>query len=329
MNVQTPSFRLHAKGVWFCRWGGRDHYFTKDKAGSYNLYLASLSEWAEWRQQRDILRKLPPIKAQQITIAFLAKKFLENRQNEGGIERRQFYEKHLKKFTASAGGNMAAAFKPAWLQVLKDRLIRLGYAPRTINHDIQAVKTMLQWGMDMEHVPTVNLKGVTKLPLPPIPDKSWPVVKVRQFVMGCPDENMRAWLAVCYLCALRPKEMVRIMTGQGEWIEHGVMIIPNKMRNRVRLHRHVLFSLEAFRWWRKCRKRWTRLDSFSAAVVRTQGDGPHRLRHSAGTHLMQRGILREDADAILGHYPTSVSLTYMPMQWQHLRRLMARISLKD
>ncbi len=326
MNRRMPKLRRHASGHWFCRWAGRDHYFGRDRKRATQLYLASIAEFTAWRTQRDQFR-LPPL-SRSLTVQELHDRFVANREIEGGRDRADFYRKHLKRFVLAYSDAMAQHYKPNWLQILKDRLIISHLAPRTINHDIQAVRTMLQWAMDLELIAPVNLRGVKKLPLGEIPDKSWPVARVRQFVLGCPHPNLRSWLALCYLCALRPKECVRIMTGQGRWIQRGILVIPNKAR-RCRIARHVLFSAEAFRWWRAAKPQWSRLDSFSQACRLQLGSGPHALRHSAGTHLIAAGVAREDADSILGHYPRAISVTYMPLRWRHLRCLAARLTLED
>lgn len=326
MNRRTPTFRQHDSGVWYCKWGGRPHYFTIDREESYKKYLLSLQEWAKWRARRDTFK--PPPLGDELTLQALHDRFVANRESEGGKERADFYRKHLKRFIAAYPDAIAAEFKPPMLQRLKDVLLIKRMAPKTINHDIQAVRTMFQWAMDLELIQPVNIRGVKKLPLGPIPDKSWTPTKVRHFVLSCPKANLRAWLAMCYLCGLRPKECVRIMTGQGRWVQRGVMAIPNKAR-RVRIHRHVLFSAEAFAWWRRAEPQWSRLDSFSQACRDLLKSGPHALRHSAGTHLIQSGVAREDADSILGHYPREVSLVYMPLQWRRLRYLAARLTLED
>lgn len=326
-NVKPPSFRQHATGVWFCHWGGRAHYFSLDRAESYKRYLDSLAEWSQWRKARDELRYLS-LATPTLTVKDLASQFLDSRESEGGWERRDFYRKHLKRFLAAYSTAQAQAYKPILLQRIKDNMLAAGYKPRTINHDLQAVKTMFQWAVDLDLLQPVNTRGVRKLPLGEIPDKSWSRPKVLDFVLGTPDENMRAWLAMSYLCALRPSEAVRIMTGQGRWVQRGILQIPNKMRAKVRVPRHILFSAEAFAWWRRAKKRWTRLDSFSAAVGKARGDGSHRLRHSAATHLMLAGVSRADVDVILGHYPGRVTLTYIAPQWRRLRRLTARLTLK-
>lgn len=326
MNRNTPTFRLHARGIWFCRWGGKDHYFTANREESYEQYLESLQAWARWRRRRDDMRLPKP--GAEVTIQELHDRFVANRESEGGPDRAAFYRKHLKRFVAAYGPIIASDFRPVMLQRLKDAMLMARKSNRTTNHDIQAVRTMLQWAMDMEVIGPVNVRAVKKMPLGPIPDKSWPVSRVRQFILSCPHRNLRAWLAVCYLCGLRPKEMVRIMTGQGRWVDRGVMAIPNKSRV-VRIERHVLFSAEAFRWWRACRPQWSRLDSFSQACRAVQGVGPHQLRHSAGTALMLAGVPRDDADSILGHYPRAVSVTYMRMQWRRLRLLASRLTLED
>lgn len=326
MNAKPPGLRRHKTGIFFCRWGGKDHYFTRDQAESQKLYLQSLAQWTDWRQHRNTLR-FPPLRS-MITVQELHDRFLQNRGAERGAECEYYYRKSLRLFVASYADIPADAVRPAQLQRLKDVLASQGRAPKTVNHTVQAVKTMFGWGADMELIRSVNLRGVKLMSLPPIPNKSWTPGFVRRFILECPDEKLRPWLAVNYLCALRPIETVRIVNGEYEWEQRGVMIIKNKAWRRVRLARRVLFSAEAFSWWRRCEPIWSRLDSYSARCRSVAGSSPHRLRHSAATHLLQAGVPREDCDAFLGHYPSAVSLIYMPLQWRRLRLLGCRLSLQ-
>jgi integrase len=261
----------------------------------------------------------------ELTTMFLAAKELQ-----GGMDLRRYYEKHLQRFSRAFGDIRADVIRAINLQSIKDDMIRAGYAEKTINHDVVAVKAMLNWAMGLEYIPAVHLKGVKTCPLGPPPDKSMPVKAVRKMVLGAP-EPVRSWLAISYLCLMRPSEVVRCVQDEGEWVETGVFRLDRgKIDKKARLARHVVFSPEAMKWRRLCEPVWSRLDTYSAAVRRECGPGgPHALRHSAATHLAQLGVDRADIDLLLGHAPPRVSLTYAPIMWQPLRRTAARITLRS
>lgn len=327
MNQKPPELKWHKVAKqFFVRYAGKMHYLGHDRKKANSTYLDHLKIWASWRERRNE-RRLPPLRS-SLTIFQLGRKFLASRLREGGSERLDYYRKHLKRWFRAHGEDLADGIRPIWLQRIKDEMISQGFAARTVNHDLQAVKTMIQWGVDLELIPPCNLRGIKKLPTGEVPDRSLPIEVVRHIVFGHWDWSLTPWLAMQYLCAMRPSEVVRVVTGVGGWESEGVWKMPGKTTLRTKMPRRVLFSPEALSWLPHAEPYWSRLDSYSLAVRKAVGVGPHTLRHSAGTHLMLAGVSRHDADAILGHYPSEISLTYMPLQWQHLRESAARISLR-
>lgn len=82
--------------MWFFRWGGRDHYFTKSKRDSEARYLEILKQWAEWRAERNT-KRFPPI-TQSIAVVDVADLFLQAKAIEHGETTREYYRKHIKRF---------------------------------------------------------------------------------------------------------------------------------------------------------------------------------------------------------------------------------------
>ena len=342
MSRPPPRLRQHVRGYWFCRWGGRDHHFGRDHAVAERAYHSDpqhgLPGWIRWQERKAEVRRLGPMFA-SMTVLDLAERFLHSRLTEGGPGREDYYRKHLKRFATAYGADLAAQIRPRDLQALKDGMLARRYAPGTVNHDIGAVRTMFRWATGLEFIPPVSLHGVRKLPLGEVPDRSMTKAAVLDYVLGPIPKgkrkrifpgspNLQAWLAVSYLAGLRPTEAVHLVNDWGEWAETGVFRVRNKARQNVRLARHIILSPEALSWYEQCDARWTRLDSYSQAVCDALGQGPHRLRHSAATHLLAAKVPRADVDIFLGHYPPRVSLVYMQPQWKHLRRLAARITLR-
>lgn len=326
MNQRTPTLRKHVRGMWFCRWGGKDHYFGSDRTAAQELYLQSLSEWAQWRSSRNAQR-LPPMR-EAVSVAELSKKFLDWKEQQGGTNLRAYYNKHIGRFVAAFSHLRADMIRAAHLQAIKSDMLAAHYAPKTVNHDTVAIKAMLDWASGLEMIPAVALRGVKTLPLGPPKHRAIGLDGVRRMIRTAPDK-LKPWLAINYLCLMRPTEVVRVVHRQGQWVEKGVFRLDRgKMDQRVSVARHICFSREAFSWLRRAETFWARLDTYSAAVRRECGPGgPHPLRHSGATHLLQQGVARADIDLLLGHSPGRVSVTYAPIAWQPLRELVARITL--
>jgi integrase len=339
--MKPPGLHLHKTGQWFVMWGRKFRYLGRDRKVAEDRYLhderEGLPAWTRWREQRSQAARSRPHSV-SITVLELAAKFTAAIRVETGEERANGLDKHLRRFVASFGLDTAANVRPIQIQSLKDQMIRDSFAPRTINHDLQAVRQMFRWAVRLEYIHPVNLDGVRKERLGEIPDRSLPVTAVQRFICQAPGQ-LRAWLAITYLCGMRPSETVRVVRNQGHWVHRGVFKLDKYKTHRISpVARHILFTPEALRWLALCEPVWTRLDSFSPAVHRYQTDPDgdplhdpawtaHRLRHSAATHLLARRVPRADVDEWLGHYPGRVSVTYMPMRWLPLRRLGRRIDV--
>jgi dUTPase len=100
------------------------------------------------------------------------------------------------------------------------------------------------------------------------------------------------WLALNYLAALRPSEVVRLVRGEGEWIERGLFQprISKTFRDG-RTPRVYVLSEEAMMWLQHARPEWAHMKAYGTAVRRACGPGlPHPLRHSAAQHLSDLGV---------------------------------------
>lgn len=231
------------------------------------------------------------------------------------------------------GHAIASAIRGNHLQALKLDMLDADFARKTINHDLIAVRGMLQWAMDAELIPNVNLRAARNLSLGPVAHKAIGHSAVQVMVWGSP-EPVRSWLAVNYLTAARPVEMIRLVRREGDWIQDGVFRLDRgKMDRRAPIHRHLVLSPLALAWLAFCEPRWSRLDSYSQAVrdvspraPRAQG-GPHLLRHSAATHLRAAGASVSDTELILGHVRGRLSVTYAEIPWPTLRQTLSLLVL--
>jgi len=261
------------------------------------------------------------------------RQFLAAKELEGGIGRFKYYQKHLKRFINGYGHRAVNTIRVGDLHAIRQAMLGQKYHPKTINHDIVAVKAMFNWAGDLEiieHPP--NLRGCKTLPLPPPADRSMPLEDVKAMLKkaGEYDERLQPWLSVNYLTAMRPTEVVRTVFGEGDWTEDRVFRLDvSKVAVKTQMPRHVVFSAEAYSWFEKCEPVWRLQNSYSYATRKACGPGgPHPLRHSAASHLLQSGADRAAVDLILGHLPSRVSLTYAPISWRNLASTVALLSLE-
>lgn len=343
MSTRVPTLRKHSTGVWFCKWGGRSHYFSKDKKASERPYLDSLQQWGEWKSQRAAAR---PTRS-TFTVAQLADVFLAAKETDTEKSTHNYYRSHTARTLRLWGAIPTGAYDAEKLQALKTDMKRAhtmvggkkarAYSDQTINHDLIAVKCMFQWGADMypKQIPLINLRPVKRIPLGLPREKGRSIARVRKMFAdarahdkaGDGPSNLEAWLRLCYFGLLRPSECVRLVARQGRFIEHGVFILEkSKSMNRTGIPRHLVLSDEALMWLDVARPTWSHLAAFGAVVSQACGPGgPHPLRHSAATHLRALGVARADVDLILGHLPRRVSLIYDPIVWQPLRALAGQL----
>lgn len=328
MNVTTPRLVTLPDGRFVTKWGGKRHYFGRDPDEAVSRYAESIKVWRRWRTDR--AKAMAVLPTERISVIRLAEKFIDSKEAGGdrqALDVGSYYRKHLKRFLHFYGDSYADEIRVRHLQSLKQDMQASGYANKTFNHDLTAVKGVLQFGMDLEFIPPFNLRGCKSLPTGPVQHKALPVAEVRKLIRQAPAK-IAAWLAVNYLTVARPSEVVRVVHGQGQWAEKGIFQLDRgKTDLRARLKRHLVFSPEALGWIAKCRPVWSRLDTYSAAVRGACGVGPGIMRHSAATHLLRLGVARDDVDCIRGHYPSRVSLIYAQIPWQPLRRKAARLKL--
>lgn len=337
MAHKTPRFTQLADGRWITRWGGKRHYFGRDHSQAVKQYAKSLEDWAAWNDRKT--RAIHSASSKRILVKDLARQFLDTKYADGGVDLERYYSKSLRKFLNVYAKAYADDIKVSHLHQFKQALQQMEYKrgkkgeyrkfkPKTINHEIIAIRSMLAWGMSLDYIPTVNLAGCKTVPLGPPPDKTFPYKKVKQAITDT-DSPVKPWLAVNYLTMARPIEMIRIVLDQGTWVdEHVYRLDIHKNFRRTSMPRHIVFSGEALKWLKLCQPVWSRLDSYSQAVRKVFSlGGPHRLRHSAASHLLAKGVTRAEVDLLLGHLPSRVSLTYAPITWHTLVDTVARLEL--
>lgn len=323
--MRVPTLRKHKTGQFFVRWGGRDHYLGLDKRKAENAYLDQIDDWRRWvsekRKRREVVNQTVP------TIAETVDEFLKAKRVEVGLACGEYYRRHLSRFLERFGELDADLVRPKHLNALKLWMIQQRFAPRTINHDLCSIRIMYNWASGLELIPPISLSGVKNVPVGPavldVP-KRWQLIRYIKRA----DPKVAPWIAVNYLALLRPSEVVRVVHGEGKWVEPGVFRLDRgKMDRKVSLKRHCVFSDAALEWLERCEPHWSRQDSYSAAVRDCCPVGPKLVQKSAAQHLATVfGVDRDDLELLLGHVGPRLKVTYHHPAWQKLRQTAALLA---
>ena len=326
--LQFPKLHKHKTGQFFAKWGGQFHYYGADAVQAQDKYAEDMNRWREWKTASRAIRRVVPSKP--VFVAQLVAKFLDYKELEGGRRRRSYYANHLRRFANVYGNVHGGLIRAAALQSLKEDMLRSGYDPKTINHDLSCVKSLFLWASGMDYVPAVNLRMAKPMVLAPTPDRSLTRMQVKEF-MNAVDGRVKPWLAVQYLCLMRPSEVVKVVNRQGVWEKPWLFRLHHsKTDERSQEFRRIVFSASALVWLKKCEPFCSRQDAYWKAVSRCIGDlpyTPHVLRHTAATHLSEQKVDQRDIDLLLGHLPPRVTRTYVRIDWKSLQGKVARLKL--
>lgn len=354
-----PALKRHATGVWYVYWSRRSYYFTRDEAESRVRYLEHIRDVFLPAQQAEALRRTSAAantpRARALPLVDLAHAWLEHLADERRApETINSYRLKLAPFLHAFGAMPAAKFDPQLLAAMRTDLIAAGVHPTLLRHRLVAVKNMFAWAERAGYVRGLDLSAV------PIGRQHRPIrtifrpAQVRQLIDRAADETarlptrprahapekaaqVRAWMSVQYLAAMRPSEVLRLADRAGEWLlppQPGVggvfALAENKTAWAGGARRFVVLSSEAVHHFNALRPLWRSRFQYHDAVHRALGPCglPHLLRHAAATHLDEAGAREEDIARVLGHGTPGALSRYMRVARQRLLPTAALLSLR-
>lgn len=326
--MRVPKLHRHkSTGHYYTRWGGKQHWLGSDRKQAQDRFLEQLEDWQDWRDSKAEARRRQS--TYELLVPDLVERFLASRRVEIGLDCEEYYRKHLIRFMVAFRKVGVHLIRPLDLAQIKEQMIRRGFAPRTINHDLKAVKTMWRWGSALDLCPAIDLGGVRGVPVGPVKQLTVSRHAIECAIRWCPDRQLRPWLAINYLALLRPSEVLKVVHGQGEFVEHGVFRLDRgKMDRRAAIHRHCIFSDAALAWLELARPVYSRMDSYSHAMRRWFVPGAKVLQKSAAQHLVSlHDAGRDDVELLLGHVSGRLKVTYHQPAWQRLRGLASLLSV--
>lgn len=356
MPSKQPTLRLHARGIYFVRWGGRDHYFTRSESASHRAFFdptgahpGALVHWLRWREtkQAKVIARTGSLRVAELVKEFLARYFMEGR-----ADTEAYFRHHLRRFTAIFGKFTVDAINVQAIDAFKRDLVHLQILkPRTIRHDLNAVKTLWRWGYANGLCPPLMLDTIKPPRIPRSRPEDLPLEVVKRSILGLSREHksLEPYLAINYLCLLRPSEVMRIAHGQARISDippmHGhkaikrgmLMLTEHKTSGTTDTDRVVLVSAEAAKWlphvrplpFRSAPSSIRDLQNRYAKLCRDAGLAglPHKLRDSAASHLRALGEPAESVDLLLGHEPSGVLQSYGRPSLALLHRSVSRLTL--
>ncbi|MEN0021505.1 MAG: hypothetical protein AAF747_11560 [Planctomycetota bacterium] len=353
---QPPRLRRHHRGQFFVEYAGRRHYLGPYEAEARRKYVTKLREWSAWKATRDGIEL--PASAERLLVDVVSE-FLASYEDP---TTRAYWQKHLRRFTALHGGSeFGPLTEPGGgrgrgygvpmtrlVQAMADDL-RGTLAPSTIRHDVGAVKRLCSWASARGYGLAVDFRAVETDPVP----RSRPTTMRRGAVQRLITDAMRHdpgiahYIAINYLCCVRPSEVVRLISAvheldvtpdSGTWLGARCRMTGKRVTGDVyQLDHHktahrggmrlIVVTPEARVWLDRAQLYWKRLDGYSAAaraVPTAKWPGPKSLERSAVSHLEARGATWEMCQRALGHALPGATPRYVAGDYVALSSIMAR-----
>lgn len=311
-----PRVRVHkASGQFVTELEGRTVYLGREEDKAWTAFLPLLAAWrVQTGEQGSVSVREAASKLASMVAA-----------DCGHPSTRQAFAP-LKQFCSAHGSKDIADLTVADLEAFKGD-IQKDKAPKTVNHWMGAVKRLVRYGHYRGWRGPMELGFLKMVPLEAPAPKHLSIAEVSAWFKKADDygENLGLWLRVMLATGARPSEIVRLVCGEGTWIEDGVFCFNKAKTNKVvRQPRCLVLNAPTQELLKRSKPQWNWQCTFSQVCDRAFDSGAHRLRHTSA-YLIHRlpgeRVSREDTDIWLGHYPAYVSMVYNPIDWSNVKAL--------
>lgn len=356
---RIPSLRRKSNGAYFVRWGGKDHSLGSDLAEAQRRLLdpehpGGLHAWRAWREGGPA-----PATRRELLVVDAAERWLAHYTAQGRPHAAATWSariarfltvhgahplRHLAETDPRRGRHLPAVL--AYADALKRDLLAEGYAPNTINGDLSAIRCLLTWCAAQGLCAPVSWAGRAKCPQPVGEPNDLPAEGIDWLlrIAARTDPAVHAWMLAGYLTLVRASELPRLVAAwsgdrsAGWRLSDALGADPRGLLVELSVHktswrgrglrRIIVISEPASAALDAARdaRRWSRPDSWSAALRQTVGIGPSVLRDSAASGLRTLGVDLADVDLLLGHEPPGVWRSYARIAWPGLRAAAARLA---
>lgn len=375
MGTRIPTLRQHQSGHWISSWGGHTHYFGRDKAKAYADFVDPASEnpgsLRAWQLHRAAKLRLKPARPSAvITIGELAIRYIDSAKP--GTRQAAYRRGHLRRFVLTFGTIPTYRLDEEAIAAFARSVADLKFdgrrlAPKTVAHEVNAIKSLLRWGMNPANgrlVPALDLSSVRPPRVRRGEPEDIPLATIRDTLdrIQRTHGQLSLWLRFGYLTAARASEVCRIAHGQGKLkslppegdqpavADAYLALRDHKTSESTQSDRLIVLSPQALTVLRqlaplpRVRHAVPRLAARLASdevdpVVGWMNElskhcraagvpgWPHRMRDSAATHLLAAGVDPATVDLILGHVPKGELARYGRPSLRVLRAAVARIQL--
>lgn len=352
-SLKKLTIRRHVRGHFFVRPDGKDIYLSTNfneaqkKAvallGPERIQLLSGARPKGYRNMGTFINKVtrdfnrwkkqhPIAVFQNRTFSSAAVDLLESIEAEKGVETARHYRKTLGSFLAVFGQEPVDDLSPGELKRYRTELIRK-YAPKSVNHHLASTRRFLRFCYDMDYVrQPLRMNLLKSVPLPPTPDKSLPIERVREILSSVAKVNLNLakMMLLQFWTCMRPSEVSKVLFKSGEFEPRYPGVFKLK-RGKTDLQTgewtRIVFTDEALDLLKSIEPEYTQHRYYCRAcqrVAESIGDdfSPGPLRHSASTALIEAGIDGETVETCLHHILRRVQRTYRPQPYQKARKAM-------
>ena len=333
---------LHPTGQYCKKIRGRLYYFGSDSQKALERYLeraAFLHTGASATSNST---------GTNISLKTLANLYLDHQESRAAIGETKLRNVHdlillLRGFVKFIGANRVASTVSTFeLQSYRQKLIKAGLAPRTVNNHISAVKAMYHWALDNEIISSApNLKAIKKIRESRTRKPTFTPEQISRLLDHANDQlKAMIWLGLncglgCTDCSELRWENLDLEEGRVDFPRTKTGVVRNLplwaetvdcLKAIPRINERVFNTRRCNKWVRVTRKRakdgtvkLTSYDGISAefskllkkASIKTQkGVGFYALRRTAATFAARSG----DPFAVqrlLGHADLKMASTYV------------------
>lgn len=347
------TVRQHLRGHFFVRQNGKDIYLSTNfneaqrKAvsilGADRIQLLCeprakcVQRLGSFRSKvgRDFkhwLKRHPAVQNDLRTFNDAAKDLFESIEAEKGFETARHYRKTLGSFLTVFGSRPVADIHPRELLRFRIELTRK-YSPKSVNHHLASTRRLLRFCYDMDFVKQPLRANLLKsVPLPPTPDKSLPIERVRSIIssVAMVNQNLAKMMLLQFWTCMRPSEVSKVLFKHGEFEPRypGVFKLKRgKTDFQTGEWTRIVFTDEALALLKTIVPGYKQHRYYCRAcqrVAESLGDefSPGPLRHSASTALVEAGMDGETVETCLHHILKRVQRTYRPQPFQKAREAM-------
>jgi integrase len=285
------------------------------------------------------LRQITPAHIEEYKQRRMTGRILDEMNDEASQQR----EADLKAQAGNRTQSYKANAKFGWLG---RKRFKRSVAPRTVNYELQALRTFFQWAVRRNHL---FVNPATEVERVRIPKRAMPkfltAEQLKRLFAACNDRERTLFMTIL-LSGMRRGEVMHL-TWSDINFEMGVIFIQEKPQwnwqpktdervipisptlRALLLAHHATRRDEGLVFPNKTGNLDTHMLPKLKKIGRRAGIPTvtvHALRHSFGAHLRMAGVNLADIADLMGHKDLGTTQIYAKVQHEHLRAVVSRLA---